>query len=60
MMRGQNPLVGALFGTFAATLAATFLKPEEEEDIRRDREIMEEVQALRREIEDLRDEIARK
>jgi len=51
---------GALFGTFAATLAATFLKPEEEEDIRRDKEIMEEVQALRREIEDLRDEMGRK
>lgn len=51
---------GALFGTFAATLAATFLKPEEEEDIRRDKEIMEEVQALRREVEDLRDEIGRR
>ena len=46
---------GALFGTFAATLAATFLKPEEQEDIRRDKEIMAEVQELRKEIKALRD-----
>lgn len=45
---------GALFGTFAATMAASFLKPEEQEDIRRDKEIMAEVQALRNEIEEMR------
>lgn len=50
---------GALFGTFAATMAASFLKPEEQEDIRRDKEIMAEVQALRREIEELRKEVSR-
>ena len=46
---------GELFGTYAENMAASFIKPEEQEDIRRDKEIMVEVQALRKEIEKLRD-----
>ena len=47
---------GALFGTFAATMAASFLKPEEEEDIRRDMEILAEIHTLRSEIKELQEE----